>query len=200
MYDCPEVAEERVFRTVFHRSGLSATMARYYNPSVGRFVSEDPFEKQEQRSGPYYPYVGNNPVFYRDPEGLKRCKVTKKCCPVFEVADLTFFLNWNLDRLPNPLRGSDKPYATTYCLARDIFGGSTNKISPWTECHDRFFASGGCVQRCVVEHELIHRRNCFTSKSAAADETEALIFSIQCAQKYLLQAGIPPELVVTSGD
>jgi RHS repeat-associated protein len=45
--------------------------ARYYDPSMGRFLSEDP---EAFRAGPtnFYPYVGNEPVQWSDPLGL--CK------------------------------------------------------------------------------------------------------------------------------
>jgi RHS repeat-associated protein len=43
--------------------------ARYYNPSTGRFLSEDPLGLAG--SGPnFYGYVGGNPLRYRDPFGL----------------------------------------------------------------------------------------------------------------------------------
>jgi RHS repeat-associated protein len=45
--------------------------ARYYDPNIGRFLSEDPL-----RFGPgdpnFYDYVSNNPVLYRDPSGRRR--------------------------------------------------------------------------------------------------------------------------------
>jgi hypothetical protein len=42
--------------------------ARYYDPKLGRFISEDPigFEAGEN----FYAYVANNPVLWIDPEGL----------------------------------------------------------------------------------------------------------------------------------
>jgi RHS repeat-associated protein len=45
--------------------------ASYYDPSVGRFLSEDPIQSAESA----YVYVGNDPVNYVDPEGLSRAKV-----------------------------------------------------------------------------------------------------------------------------
>ena len=42
--------------------------ARYYDPSVGRFISEDPLAFE---SGPnYYSYVHNSPIRFIDPRGL----------------------------------------------------------------------------------------------------------------------------------
>jgi len=55
-------------------TGLYYYRARYYDPSVGRFVSEDP---ARFRAGPnFFEYVLNDPVENTDPVGLK----TSVCC------------------------------------------------------------------------------------------------------------------------
>ena len=41
--------------------------ARYYDPSVGRFLGEDKFHKDAES---LYSYVGNNPLILVDPSGL----------------------------------------------------------------------------------------------------------------------------------
>jgi RHS repeat-associated protein len=50
--------------------------ARYYDPTIGRFLSEDPigFNGGED----FYSYVGNGPLSYLDPAGLMKitCNVT----------------------------------------------------------------------------------------------------------------------------
>jgi hypothetical protein len=43
--------------------------ARYYDPMVGRFISEDPLGFQGSKQ--FYKYVGNSPVNAIDPSGLK---------------------------------------------------------------------------------------------------------------------------------
>ena len=45
--------------------------ARYYDPSIGRFISEDPLEFGGGDVN-LYAYVGNSPVSYIDPSGLGR--------------------------------------------------------------------------------------------------------------------------------
>ena len=47
-------------------TGLYYLRARYYDPSIGRFMSEDP----AQDGLNWYVYCGNNPVMYIDPMGL----------------------------------------------------------------------------------------------------------------------------------
>ena len=49
-------------------TGLYFNRARYYNPSWGRFISEDPIGLAG--GGNVYGYAGNNPVSYVDPDGL----------------------------------------------------------------------------------------------------------------------------------
>ncbi|USX10603.1 RHS repeat-associated core domain-containing protein [Paraburkholderia fungorum] len=43
---------------------------RYYSPSIGRFISEDPIGYASGQANAYA-YVGSNPVSYSDPSGLQ---------------------------------------------------------------------------------------------------------------------------------
>ena len=49
-------------------SGLIYLRARYYDPSVGRFISEDPIRDGMN----WYAYCGNSPIMFADPSGLIR--------------------------------------------------------------------------------------------------------------------------------
>jgi RHS repeat-associated protein len=49
-------------------TGLYYYRARYYDPKVGRFISEDPIGFAGGLN--FYGYVGSNPINYRDPFGL----------------------------------------------------------------------------------------------------------------------------------
>jgi RHS repeat-associated protein len=50
-------------------TGLYFYRARYHDPTLGRFISEDPLEFAASTN--LYAYVNNNPVFYVDPFGLQ---------------------------------------------------------------------------------------------------------------------------------
>jgi uncharacterized protein RhaS with RHS repeats len=45
--------------------------ARFYDPQIGRFTSEDPIGFAGGVN--WYAYVKNNPILFRDPLGLQRC-------------------------------------------------------------------------------------------------------------------------------
>lgn len=51
--------------------------ARYYDPKLGRFISEDPIplDEREVEELNAYTYVRNNPVNFVDPEGLQACLI-----------------------------------------------------------------------------------------------------------------------------
>ena len=56
-------------------SGLMFYRARYYDPKIGRFISEDPIGF-EAADGNFYRYVSNAPIFLRDPLGLSPIGMT----------------------------------------------------------------------------------------------------------------------------
>jgi RHS repeat-associated protein len=63
-------------READNETGLYYYRARYYNPPIGRFLSEDPIEFKGGTN--FYAYVGNNPLNKRDPRGLSpdgECRV-----------------------------------------------------------------------------------------------------------------------------
>lgn len=85
MNDCTEIRSQSVLEALYAEGALSVTMARYYNPTIGRFVSEDPLrftladiDKAEAFQVvmtlpmvvPAYRYANNLPVLLKDPFGL----------------------------------------------------------------------------------------------------------------------------------
>ena len=48
-------------------TGLIYLRARYYDPSIGRFISEDPIKDGSN----WYAFCNNNPVTFIDPSGMK---------------------------------------------------------------------------------------------------------------------------------
>jgi RHS repeat-associated protein len=64
-----------------HAAELYFLRARYYDPSVGRFVSADPFPgyAQQPQTQHRYVYVMNDPVNRVDPSGLLPCFAPTDC-------------------------------------------------------------------------------------------------------------------------
>lgn len=52
-------------------TGLRYYRARYYDPAIGRFISEDP----AQAGDDFYVYANDNPTNLVDPFGLSACKI-----------------------------------------------------------------------------------------------------------------------------
>jgi RHS repeat-associated protein len=66
MYDHTDWADARLIKYAKKEVGVYYLRARYYQPTTGRFMSEDSI-----RSGlNYYTYTMNNPLFFIDPLGL----------------------------------------------------------------------------------------------------------------------------------
>jgi RHS repeat-associated protein len=71
-------------------TGLSFNRARYFDPSTGRFLSEDPLGFLGSGSNSYR-YVGNSPTNLIDPFGLTTCVVT----PTMGTICYDWNTNWN---------------------------------------------------------------------------------------------------------
>lgn len=69
-------------------TGLYYLRARYYDPSMGRFINEDTYEGQINNplSLNLYTYVGNNPLIYTDPSGHKM-EIDKNIDPLYNSGD-----------------------------------------------------------------------------------------------------------------
>jgi RHS repeat-associated protein len=52
-------------------TGLYYYRARYYSPTLGRFLQTDPMGYKDQMN--LYAYAGNNPLGFRDPTGMYMC-------------------------------------------------------------------------------------------------------------------------------
>ena len=66
-------------------TGLYYYRFRYYDPKVGRFISEDPSEFRGGRN--FYTYVGNNPLVHIDPFGLSQQDVQRIINTAQQVTD-----------------------------------------------------------------------------------------------------------------
>jgi len=66
-------------------SGLYHMGARFYDPSIGRWLSEDPAKSFEPASLNFYAYVANNPLILIDPRGLESTASDSGCmCPTLQ--------------------------------------------------------------------------------------------------------------------
>lgn len=98
--------------TVSAQTSPSHYRARYYDPTTGKFLSEDPSLLDGGMN--FYPYVDNNPINYFDPLGLQKRRSKKKPklpvdpCP----KDKRCFFNW----LDGPLGKAAQDLQTTKAL------------------------------------------------------------------------------------
>ena len=67
-------------------TGLYYYRARYYDPKIGRFISEDPLpiEARPFEELNNYAYVANNPVNFIDPAGLQACIILGRIPPLID--------------------------------------------------------------------------------------------------------------------
>jgi len=69
-------------------TGLTYMQARYYDPVIGRFYSNDPIGFRDVHSFNRYAYANNNPYKYTDPTGMCSSfagqEATSDCTPIIE--------------------------------------------------------------------------------------------------------------------
>jgi RHS repeat-associated protein len=59
------------------QTGLYYYRARYYDPKIGRFISEDPIGVMGGMN--FYAYVENRPTLFIDPSGLSGIPIDRDC-------------------------------------------------------------------------------------------------------------------------
>jgi RHS repeat-associated protein len=82
-------------------TGMYYYLARYYNPTLGRFISEDPAGFGGGDAN-FYVYAGNGPADYIDPSGESRKDCDNACDPFGPPGPPPPFGPPGLPDLPNP--------------------------------------------------------------------------------------------------
>lgn len=90
-------------------TGLVYLRARYYDPTLGRFISPDPFlgRLAEPITQNRYVYVKNNPLGFTDPSGLDGLGTSgnQSCLTVSAIYGLSFCLSSHSDAYQNAFIG-----------------------------------------------------------------------------------------------
>jgi RHS repeat-associated protein len=108
-------------REVDSETGLDYNRARYYDPQIGRFLSEDPLRFNGD-SPNFYAYARNNPIRFMDPSGLKSgfedLQFTRRSCAKQRCIDKflrTYYGNFVADTLvPNFSLFNLDPYSQNF--------------------------------------------------------------------------------------
>lgn len=95
--------------------GLSYMQARYYDPVIGRFYSNDPIGFRDVHSFNRYAYANNNPYKYTDPTGMASCSRSGGCSPSTNTHNTT---GTNL----GPIIRANMPSASTVADFTPIVG------------------------------------------------------------------------------
>jgi len=158
MYDSPEVQRDNEFRSSLAATGLSAGKARYYNPSIGRFISEDP----KKDSKPWiYTYTPNNPIAFVDAYGLScTSKLKQKMSGDNGQGAVDFVVSVLSTCAQNPI----KDIVTGSCF---IYVNDCPTTGMWPFPEKRQFGGtspfGGCsiIYNCSWHHHPYHSNNAY---------------------------------------
>ena len=81
--------------------GLSYMRARFYDPTLGRFMSQDPLGPANRASGPYT-YANNNPESYVDPTGYQSVVPAQSLIPIITPDGTVIYASPNAPKQPTP--------------------------------------------------------------------------------------------------
>ncbi|MGC2355602.1 MAG: RHS repeat-associated core domain-containing protein [Candidatus Acidiferrum sp.] len=171
--------------------------ARYYDPSTGSFISEDPITFKGGIN--FYGYAGQNSVNFIDPTGLKQC------VPCQESDDLKKALKGAqnfLDSLKTTgsvvgaITPTTKVGGTTICQLFTIRRPGKKPIE-FTSAQSFINIDPNqnpCIYKCVQEHENVHKQGCeqmgakrYNALTEAQQEIPAYEKEISCYKKLLGQ-------------
>jgi RHS repeat-associated protein len=144
-------------------TGLYFYRARYYNPTFGRFISEDPLAFPGGPDPNLYSYVGNDPVSLSDPFGLdpgNGCGFLWFGCIASAFSALSK-LAWDVTGYGLALIAVVRGASVRPCGNEDVWAicvEGTNVKAPWAGATTigHTILSGNPLDACDVEHELVH--------------------------------------------
>ena len=127
-------------------TGLIYLRNRYYDPSVGPFISEDPIRDGAN----WYVYANNNPVNYVDPTGLDAIVITDDeaagnfghTSAIYQDADGNWFYTYWGNKAAAVIRIPDT-YVKEYRRNGDISGNSMDSLADFNKSLNRFLSDNG---------------------------------------------------------
>jgi RHS repeat-associated protein len=158
----------------------------WYRRGWGRCTQEDRMRSRTGRN--LFAYVDGNPVQVIDSRGLKPSALSATVPP----SELDFKLkNCQLCKeFPQDFLAHNRFPIFTHSGKTGVSYANTICSDRWPGTHftDSTRNAGGCVQKCVIFHENVHRRECIHGGDPES-ETESLHVSVNCAVRHTRQPG-----------
>jgi RHS repeat-associated protein len=172
---------------------------RYYDPTAGRFTTEDPF--RFKAGVDFYAYTFNDSINLIDPRGYTAC------CASNEEPDIRKRINTVrnfLDQLDATgtiaITGTTSVLAATFCQGFKIKGHEDIKIpsqATTTFTDPSFKTNHPCLGKCAEAHEALHRAQCismgadkYSSLTEKKKEFPAYMVELGCLIKILRDSGL----------
>jgi RHS repeat-associated protein len=173
-------------------TGLYYYRARYYEPTTGRFLSEDPAGFTEGVN--FFAYVGNSPLVLVDPWGLQACCEAETKNRIKQIDNYLYLLNTK-GTLASAVAAGARPAGMTICVAGPHLKGHPEVVlgppaASYTILPD-FKKKHPCLVHCAEEHEKVHVSQClqygpaYLSWPEAKAETPAYLREKKCLMREL---------------
>jgi RHS repeat-associated protein len=162
-------------------SGLNYFYHRYYNPAIGRFVSEDIIKVDSNPDKNLYFFVKNNSINLTDPRGLSPENSTNnpfepgECCSEKnEIKKRIELVDWLIKYYKN--RPADNPTFGPNGMPLVTLGSSSGFRMP---------GLSKCIAHCRDIHESVPSHTNPGSMSLGASEVQAYIYEKWCLEYEL---------------
>ncbi|MGA7091116.1 MAG: RHS repeat-associated core domain-containing protein [Candidatus Acidiferrales bacterium] len=148
--------------------------ARYYDPTTGRFISEDPIDFSSETLN-FYDYVSNNPLVFNDPSGSK--KIHGKWCG------------------PNWTGGQKEPFIPSHDLP-GYYAPPIDHVDKTCSDHDKCYAKCRDKHPCSPWGRRVCERKCDFSLIGGIIGHPADVFN---PWSYVIGSGIGLDLIPPAG-
>jgi len=181
-------------------TGIYYYRARFYDPTSGRFMSED--SARFDQGGNFYVYVSNTPTLFIDPTGLAKCCPSSNADQIQKDADNARRRLWALENTGTAVLPTDTGAnvgAMTGCLYGGVVKGTNIRIPNQYVIDVRTDpAKDPCGYECQLAHERVYGSQCmalgagFVSMSEAQKEIPAYMMELGCLLKMQYDNGLGP--------
>lgn len=163
---------------------LIYAQARYYDPTIGRFYSNDPIGFRDVHSFNRYAYANNNPYKYVDPTGMS------STCPSYELKDGGCNSSESRNKEDSSVNGREIVVVTGHADGSSSCGGGcTSMTGPAAETYVREMQNREYTQS-QIDRNTAKERTRFNAELSQARDNLNAMNCMSCSQAWAVGVAV----------